>query len=210
MSPGALISRAFDLPEATRDFAGLVEWWRGGGSKTPSQPAPSLDFVRCGLLRYCKSSCRSRTSGRESPAGRQPVRRLARPRRSKNGTNHRAAATPTGDAEQARLSEGAAWPRAREPSPQFDEISPKFIAANRLFRLEDRAIANACAAVLKSAKRQISARILRKRCPVSDLESSHFQRSIASHETSSETRPACREAAGIWLKTVAPSMPRAT
>ena len=49
---------------------------------------------------------------------------------------------------------------------QFDEISPKFIAMNGLFRLEDRAVANDRDAVLKSAKRQISARILRKRCPL--------------------------------------------
>ena len=107
--------------------------------------------------------------------------------------------------------------RQRRPFPigdtvlfAIDEISPKFIAVNGLFRLEDRAVANARAAVLKSAKRQISARILRKRCLASDLESSHFPRSIASHETSSEPCSARREAAGIWSKTVAPSMPSST
>ena len=40
---------------------------------------------------------------------------------------------------------------------QFDEISPKFIAVNGLFRTEDRSIANARDAALKSAKRHISA-----------------------------------------------------
>ncbi len=40
---------------------------------------------------------------------------------------------------------------------QFDEISPKFIAVSGLFRLEDRAIANAGGAVPKFAKRKISA-----------------------------------------------------
>ena len=93
---------------------------------------------------------------------------------------------------------------------QFDEISSKFIAANGLFRLEDRVIANARDAVLKSAKRQISARILRKRCPASDRESSRFPRSIASHETSSEPCSVKRETAGIWSKTGAQDVPRAT
>ncbi len=54
----------------------------------------------------------------------------------------------------------------RQPRRVIDEISPKFIAVNGLFRLEDRVVANARDAALKSTMRQISARIVRMRFPL--------------------------------------------